>query len=263
MDDECPVRVISDSCERSPVRFSLYPNVFHDGVNAPDADIVFRSSDKILFRIHARNLEVTSGGFPPAEFSPADQIVDLTEEASTLELMFQFVYPRLQPSLEILPFETLEKLTEAVEKYQIYPAMQLCNVFMTCPAVMRHGYPALSNLAAPFVTLEKISATLKTVSPELLHTWIRYYATWNEKIRYANLTAPAGHKCANWLEYQRKIFFALGELTGIKNDDSIASVIAVPHFASMCCKDDAARWHKDFTEKIGDLPPFTKFLQYA
>ncbi|GLB44795.1 hypothetical protein LshimejAT787_1801320 [Lyophyllum shimeji] len=235
--------------------------------NAADADIVFRSSDNVVFRIHARNLAVTSGGFPPAGFSSADEIVDLTEEASTLELMFQFVYPRPQSSLEVLGFNELSKLAEAVEKYQIYPAMQLCNIFMTnalpenalgvLEYSMRHGYPSLSNRAAPFVTLERISASLNTVSPTLLRAWIRYYDTWNEKIRHATLTAPSGHKCANWSEYQRKIFFALGELTGIKNDVSIAAVITVPHFASICCKDDAARWHQNFSKKISDasMPP--------
>ncbi|KAG5639900.1 hypothetical protein DXG03_002540 [Asterophora parasitica] len=239
--------------------------------NAPDADIVFRSSDNVTFRIHARNLEITSGGFPPiADFSPADEVVDLTEDASTLELMFQFVYPRPQPLLESLPFNAAARLAEAVEKYQIYPAMQICNVYMSkalpdhaldvLAYSMRHDYPLLSDRAAPFVTLDKISSGLKSASPDLLHAWIRYYDTWNAKIRDAIVTAPKGHKCANWPEYQRKIFFALGEFVGLKNDTSIASVISVPHYASICCKDDSARWQQDFVSRIGEIPPFTKFL---
>ncbi|KAF5379849.1 hypothetical protein D9615_005821 [Tricholomella constricta] len=263
--DYRPSSSTSELCKR----ITPTSDLCDDLVDAPDADIVFRSSDNVLFRIHARNLEITTGGFPPAEFSPADQVVDITEDASTLELLFQFVYPRSQPLLEGLPFDTLARLAEAVEKYQVYPAMQICNVYMTkalpdhaldiLEYSMRHGYPLLSNRAAPFVTLAKISSSLKSLPPGLLHAWIRYYDTWNAKIRHAILTAPYGHKCANWSEYQRKIFFALGEFAGVKNDESIASVISVPHFASICCKDDANRWQKDFIQQIGDIPPFTKF----
>ncbi|KAG6839270.1 hypothetical protein C0991_004296, partial [Blastosporella zonata] len=238
--------------------------------SAPDADVVFCSSDKTLFRIHTRNLEITSGGFPPADFILSDEYIDLTEDSSTLELMFQFVYPRPQPRLEEVTFEALIRLSEAVEKYQVYPAMQVCNLYMakTLPNhaldileySLRHDYPALINRSAPFVTLATISAAWKSVSPSLLYTWLRYYDCWNSKVRAASLIAPHGHKCPNWLEYQRKIFSALGELTGIKNDESVSAVITVPHFASICCKDDANRWQKDFIEQIRDVPPFTKFM---
>ncbi|KAG6829009.1 hypothetical protein H0H92_005986 [Tricholoma furcatifolium] len=241
-------------------------------VNAPDADVIFRSSDKVLFHIHSHNLEITTGGFPPAgAFAPQrDEYVDVTEDATTLELMFQFSYPRLQPCLTNLAFEDLLRLAEAVEKYQVYPAMQVCNIYMekalpdhaldVLEYALRHDYPDLANQSAPFVTLATISSRWKSVSPSLLYPWLRYYDTWNAKIRKASLTAPAGHKCPNWLDYQRKIFSALGQLTGIKNDQSISAVITVPHFASICCKDDASRWQKDFIGQIGDVPPFTKFI---
>ncbi|KAG6816662.1 hypothetical protein H0H87_004022 [Tephrocybe sp. NHM501043] len=235
----------------------------------PDADIVFCSSDNTLFRIHSRNLAVTSGGFPPAEFVAADEHVDLTEDSMTLELMFQFVYPRLQPRLEEIAFEPLLRLSEAVEKYQVYPAMQLCNVYMAkvlpnhaldvLKYSLRHDYPALADRSAPFVTLATISAA-NSVPPNLLYAWLRYYDCWNSKVRKASGRAPHGHKCSNWLDYQRKIFSALGEQTGIKNDESISAVITVPHFASICCKDDADRWQRDFIDQIRDVPPFTKFL---
>ncbi|KAG6887489.1 hypothetical protein C0995_014906 [Termitomyces sp. Mi166 len=239
--------------------------------NAPDADIVFCSSDNILFRIHSRNLDVTTGGFPPTDFPHgANEYINLTEDSSTLELMFHFVYPRSQPHLEKITFEALARLAEAVEKYQVYAAMRLCNIYMekTLPDhaldvlkySLRHGYPDLVDQAAPFVTLTNISAEWNSVPPDLLYAWLRYYDSWNSTIRKASHTAPPGHKCPNWLEYQRKIFSALGELTGIKNDESISAVITVPHFASMCCKDDADRWQKAFIDKIQDVPPFTKFI---
>ena len=97
----------------------------------PDADLVFRSSDGVRFHIHSRYLENTSGGFAPSEFPVKDEIITLPETAETLELLFQFVYPRRQPVLASLSFGTLGALAEASEKYEIYPAMQICNIYMT------------------------------------------------------------------------------------------------------------------------------------
>ncbi|KAG5718458.1 hypothetical protein E4T56_gene8762 [Termitomyces sp. T112] len=238
--------------------------------NAPDADLLFRSSNNILFRIHSRNLEVTSGGFPPAHFAHSNEHIDLTEDSSTLELMFHFVYPRSQPNLEKITFEALAQLAEAVEKYQVYPAMQLCKIHMekalpdhaldVLKYSLRHGYPELIDQAAPHVTLADISAEWNSIPLDLLYAWLRYYDSWNAGIRKASLTAPPGHKCSNWPEYQRRIFSALGELTGIKNDESISAVITVPHFAAICCKGDADQWRKAFIEKIRSVPPLTNFI---
>ncbi|KAG5639914.1 hypothetical protein DXG03_002391, partial [Asterophora parasitica] len=102
-------------------------------VNAADADVVFRSSDGVLFHIHSKNLEVNTDGFPPVtpELSPQGSFVNLTENAKTLDLMFRFVYPRLIPPLDDVDYDTLAALAEAVEKYQVHTGKQLCSIFMT------------------------------------------------------------------------------------------------------------------------------------
>jgi len=104
----------------------------------PDADIIFRSADNVLFHIHSTNLSATTGGFPKAaEFPPrSDEYVHLTENASTLELLFQFIYPQRQPAVDKLEFTDLASLSEAVEKYQVYPAMQICMVSMRCASTV-------------------------------------------------------------------------------------------------------------------------------
>ena len=49
-----------------------------------------------------------------------------------LELLLKFMHPNFpQPDITQLGMSTLEELSEAVEKYQVYPAMQLCKVVMT------------------------------------------------------------------------------------------------------------------------------------
>ncbi|KAG6917842.1 hypothetical protein DXG01_000747 [Tephrocybe rancida] len=99
--------------------------------NFPDANVVFRSSDGVLFHIHTANLDFASDGFPPTAITPEPQeIVQLSEDETTLDLLFRFVYPRMLPDLEGLTFETLAQLAEAVEKYQVHTGMKLCKLLM-------------------------------------------------------------------------------------------------------------------------------------
>ncbi|KAG6916791.1 hypothetical protein DXG01_005314 [Tephrocybe rancida] len=94
--------------------------------HALDADVVFKSSDNILLYIHRKNLESHAAAFPPSEFDTRGEIVFLTEDASTLENLFQYVYPERHPDIELMPFESLYKLAEAAEKYEIFSLMCIC-----------------------------------------------------------------------------------------------------------------------------------------
>lgn len=100
-------------------------------VSAHDSDVTFRSCDGILFQIHRKNLEVVSEGFsPPDGTTTQGDIVRLTEEADTLELLFQYMYPKRHPDLKGIAFKKLSLLAEAAEKYQVYTAMVICNFRM-------------------------------------------------------------------------------------------------------------------------------------
>jgi hypothetical protein len=101
-------------------------------VNAQDADVIFSSSNNVLFRIHRMNLQAATGAFPPAEFETFGETVPLTEASGTLELLFQYIYPIPQPDISLLPFEKLAPLAEAAEKYQVFPAMFVCKIYMKC-----------------------------------------------------------------------------------------------------------------------------------
>ncbi|KAF8071467.1 hypothetical protein FPV67DRAFT_874709 [Lyophyllum atratum] len=244
--------------------------------NAPDADVVFRSSDGVLFRIHSKNLEFASDGFPPPEFSTENQLVDLPEIARTLELMFRFVYPRLQPSLEGVNSDILSPLAEAVEKYQILTGKELCNVYMskTLPSnavavldySIRHNYPALANRAAPSVTLPDLaqSTAIETVSAELLRAWVPYHNQWAGVIRgittcsFATKGSHGGHRgCNAWQTYQKDILNALARLAGMIDNALIASHIVVPHYAPGCCHEEALLWQNEAAKLISGISPFT------
>ena len=100
-------------------------------VNADDSDLTIRSCDGQLFRVHARNLYEHSDGFPGSDVpSQPNEVVDLTETSETLEILFQFMYRRPQPELRNLPSAQLYALADAVDKYGVFPAQQVCNLVM-------------------------------------------------------------------------------------------------------------------------------------
>ena len=93
--------------------------------------MTFRSCDGMLFKVHRSNLASVSEGFsPPPGTDSRDEIVPLTESGDTLELLFQFMYPRRQPDLKKMEFKQLAELAEAAEKYQVFAAMGVCNIYM-------------------------------------------------------------------------------------------------------------------------------------
>jgi len=95
-----------------------------------DAEITYKSADGVLFRIHKINLEACTEGLSPPEGSTFEEIVELTEDARTLELLFQFIYPTAGIDLSSIDFHALESLAEAAEKYQVYTAMSICKIYM-------------------------------------------------------------------------------------------------------------------------------------
>ncbi|KAG6839763.1 hypothetical protein C0991_011872 [Blastosporella zonata] len=100
--------------------------VVSEKFNASDADVIFKSSDDVLFHIHRKNLEAHAGAFPPSEFSTNGEVVSLTEDASILEKLFQYIYPQRHPDIELMDHEDLYKLAEAAEKYEVFGVIALC-----------------------------------------------------------------------------------------------------------------------------------------
>ncbi|KAL1706450.1 hypothetical protein EV121DRAFT_201135, partial [Schizophyllum commune] len=149
-----------------------------------DSDITFRSCDGLLFHIHRVNLDTHAGAFPPAELAcHAAEAVDLTEDGQTLELLFQFIYPWRQPTLEGVPFERLDALAEAAEKYEVFSAMGICRIRMreTLPDhpveimnyAARHSYFEILDAAAPLTISLPVSEVLKSLSGLFVVPYVR------------------------------------------------------------------------------------------
>ncbi|KJA14985.1 hypothetical protein HYPSUDRAFT_149705 [Hypholoma sublateritium FD-334 SS-4] len=94
------------------------------------SDITIRSSDGVLLFLHRKNLEAITKAFNTPEFlgdyQLNDGIISLPERSDTLEIVFSFIYPNKHPNLRGLKFEELSEIRDAVEKYQVFPAMNTC-----------------------------------------------------------------------------------------------------------------------------------------
>ncbi|KZV63401.1 hypothetical protein PENSPDRAFT_537416, partial [Peniophora sp. CONT] len=125
-----------------------------------DADVTFESADRILFQLHRANLSTHSSVFPNGpEIRSDGEVVKLEENSEVLELLFQHVYPVNVSAMDETPFDVLEKVAEAAEKYQISVAMEICRLHMKNHAAKnslrvfkyacKHGYSALADQIAP------------------------------------------------------------------------------------------------------------------
>ncbi|PPQ87847.1 hypothetical protein CVT25_009499 [Psilocybe cyanescens] len=160
-----------------------------------DADVTFQSSDGIQFKLHRKYLEAYTGAFPgdSARELRSDRPTDvthLTESAEILEILFQFVYPRRHPSLEGLAFKDLAPLAEAVEKYEVYSAMTICQIrlkpFIPEYALeilvhgIKHDYSELVNEAALHLSRNHrpLDQFLIKLPNNAMFPWIRYSEAW-------------------------------------------------------------------------------------
>ncbi|KAF8183210.1 hypothetical protein K438DRAFT_1599891, partial [Mycena galopus ATCC 62051] len=148
-----------------------------------DADVTFKSSDGVLFHVHRKNLEVCTEGFPPSGISTVGEVVQLTETSVTLELLFQFIYPQRHPALDTTPFKILEPLAEASEKYQVFPAMNICHIRLRdmvhehaveiAVYASKHDYPHLVSEVAPMMISMDPVKVIKMLPPHLILPWVR------------------------------------------------------------------------------------------
>jgi len=105
----------------------------------PHADITFRSSDDVLFKLHGKFLEATSARlstFAAKTMPELDNQVPLDETSDVLEIIFQFVYlpgegsNHQQPSIVDMDPDLFFAVAGAAEKYAIFGAMSVVTLHM-------------------------------------------------------------------------------------------------------------------------------------
>ena len=126
-------------CLRNPLTISL--------VCDPHADITFRSSDDVLFKIHSKYLEATSARlstFAERTMPEFDNQAPLDETSEVLETLFQFVHPpgegsnHQQPSVMDIKPEFFFAVAGASEKYVVFGAMSIFMLHMQYVFDFRH-----------------------------------------------------------------------------------------------------------------------------
>jgi len=170
-------------------------------------DVIFQSSDGILFCLHRKNLETHSDAFPGPEISVQEhEVAILTEPCEVLAIIFNFMYPRKQADIEKMGYDIVAQVAEAVEKYQIFSAMQTCvlrlkYVILSTPILplhsnatvliqrqlvpthaaeimahgIKHDYPSLVNEALPFLARRPLVEVLKKLPSQYYLPWVRAY----------------------------------------------------------------------------------------
>ncbi|KAJ7170782.1 hypothetical protein C8R43DRAFT_981034 [Mycena crocata] len=249
--------------------------------NFQDADISFRSRDHILFRVHIKNLETHSDGFPPSAICApgSNEVVDLSEPAETLELLFQYMYPQRQPDLNMIEFPLLADLSEAAEKYQVYSAMDICRIFMgnglqdnaltVLNYAVRHDYRDIADEAAPLTVSLPLEEVGKHMHQMYMGSWVQYYGEWQKILELACAEGwRIGHTnpcrisnsptCPHWLAARQNVLTKLGARPGALND--LAMIFTTAHGLYPCAIESLRQWEYFIAVKVKDIPKFNTFL---
>uniref|UniRef100_A0A8H7XV64 BTB domain-containing protein n=1 Tax=Psilocybe cubensis TaxID=181762 RepID=A0A8H7XV64_PSICU len=157
-------------------------------VDATDSDITIISGDNVAFKLHRKYLDVNTGVFPGAEIVDSkEEPIHLQEPASVLAIVFQFLYPRKHPKLNDESFDTVLAVSEAVEKYQVFSAMNTCETrlikYLQTPEhaaeilghAIKHDYPDIINTAVPHLARAPLMPLLEKLPQHCVLPWVRSY----------------------------------------------------------------------------------------
>ncbi|KAF9565895.1 hypothetical protein CPC08DRAFT_815130 [Agrocybe pediades] len=158
----------------------------HEKFNADNSDVTIRSSDDVLFKLHRSNLSVTTGAFPGTEMSTNDEQVVLSETADVLEIVFDYVYPKRKPfTMENMDFHMLVKVAEAVEKYEVFPAMRFCerrlrenmedNALDVLIHAIKHDRRNLINESSTNLVMGPVIPVIEKLPLECVVPWVKYH----------------------------------------------------------------------------------------
>ncbi|KAF8054870.1 hypothetical protein FPV67DRAFT_973099 [Lyophyllum atratum] len=247
--------------------------------NAHDADIIFASSDHVLFYIYRKHLESNAAAFPPAEFETRGEIVPLTEDAATLELLFQYTYPQRHPHLGDVTFDTLARLAEAAEKYEVFAAMNICSLRMKqllprhaaeiFSYANKHGYTDIMSEAGPLVLDTPLDEVVKGLSLQYVVPWVCYREAWSRAafgainslpypyFRDTNGSIPCRH-CSFSID-RRAQFDGLWQKLGEKRSIDAMERLYIG-MANLCPHVTTEVLRARLREAVSQVPTFATFL---
>lgn len=153
-----------------------------------DSDIEVRSVDGFIFQLHRVVLKVTTGVFPGSEIETDGEMVQLTEPAEVLGILFAFLYPKAHPGLYGESFEAVAAVAEAAGKYEVFSAASTCNERLLnflpqhAPEIfvhaVKHDYTRLISATLPHFARGPLIPVMEKLPPSYLIPWARYHEAW-------------------------------------------------------------------------------------
>ncbi|KAG6839441.1 hypothetical protein C0991_002538 [Blastosporella zonata] len=242
---------------------------------AADADVVFQSADNVRFSIHRKNLETNAGAFVPSEFKTLDEVVHLTEDARTLDLLFKFMYPQMLPNVDKLRIHILLPLAEAAEKYEVFYATDACvrrlssglpsdgsqdDAIKIFEFAGRHDHPGIMGVLAPLLIdtpLPKMLAMLPNL--KYFSAWTLYQEHWHTVRQHAVQSRTILHCDYHPTAHYRDLCMLnrrFASLTALKDLEATMSLkvcgIIIPALED---------WQAEIEAEIADIPKYTDFLK--
>jgi hypothetical protein len=253
-----------------------------------DGDVTIRSSDRVLFRVHKVNLAIASEAFPSIVGTSAssDEVVDFTEDAKTLDILFHFAYPsRPIPNLGSLSFKELMEVAEAAGKWGLNYGLELSCFHLQKYACNhseeilrfagRYDSEYLVAAVAPYlVTMPTDAVAALGVSSKTCVKWGIYREKWIFALLEGENVIMSHESCSRWsMEVKPYLPTRLDIGNGVvsvpakRNKETLGVQDIYRNavegrknanpgqfsFVSQCCKSTLEKWQSCMLDKIDAL----------
>ncbi|KAJ3909707.1 hypothetical protein F5879DRAFT_932453 [Lentinula edodes] len=239
----------------------------------PDSDVEIVSNDNVVFYLHKKYLEINIGAFPPAETPTNGEPVCLSESSETLEILFQFVYPRRYPLLETLDFDALMLLADAAEKYEVFPLIYACrsefrnflqtNSKSVLAFAAMHDYRELVIRLAPTMLDLSIPELVNILPNNLFKPCCIYHESYLNAVKQAAKDVPE-HHCGNHTQWYRSLLRSLSEIMDQPSiimprnlDATFERFLGSLNTSNHCCQKALTTWRDRIKSIVIALPPLS------
>ncbi|KDR70467.1 hypothetical protein GALMADRAFT_230091 [Galerina marginata CBS 339.88] len=250
-----------------------------------DSDIEIRSVDGFVFQLHRGVLGVASGAFPGCEMDTGGEVVQLTEPADVLGILFAFLYPKAHPDLHGESFLTVAAVAEAAGKYEVFSAVAICNERLV-----------MISATLPHFARAPLLSVMEKLPQSYMLPWARYHEAWRSLfkdltlyVRKLRLTSVRCHSSFGHSASDQICEICVAStkivITHIEEMDTLASLhdaLRLPntkylkplltccrhqsghHYDSMGCEKPTCPFVDDITalclSKMETIPSFASFL---
>ncbi|KAJ3924640.1 MAG: hypothetical protein NXY57DRAFT_969404 [Lentinula lateritia] len=243
-----------------------------------DSDIIIRSSDNCLFRLHKQNLECATDGFPPSSTLTHGDIVALSESGAVLEILFQFMYPRPSPGLEKLEFQELILIAEAAEKYGVFNAMYAVqfalrnHIILHTKDVLRfamkyHSPSLIAQVPLKFIIDTPLSEVIDILPPHIYKHWSIYREHWVENLHRIMISTIPSESFSHDPKCEGSTFSNGRIIVWVLQNVDKPSCLLSPTIenvfeqdimnACQCCVETLSLWKGRVKAKVAQIPPFS------